>query len=304
MCRSGQRAVPLSVAASCCCPSEDTPCALPGMMRWVVHAMGAGGYRMRGTHRSPQPPASRVGLWGPPTSACMRFRHLVSPVVGRFALGHLVRPTGPWLPLTDEPVPEPRWHRSAIPEAQGLQLLQAVPVPWHRQALRRPHAFDAIEHAWPVTYGRQPFPVELPAIFVVDAGYVDHTPHLAFASRMAQPHREPMVNREPIGLRAPIVALHLMARGLDHDSCPALGHQGAVSQTPSRPASEPLTTRAASGTPKRGVARTMSSHTAAISRAGTRRSRGRCAGPVVQANSPVLMPSSNASNHVGCAALW
>ena len=44
-------------------------------------------------------------------------------LAGRFSRGHLVRQTCPWLPLTDELLPEPRRHRGAIPEAQVLPLL-------------------------------------------------------------------------------------------------------------------------------------------------------------------------------------
>jgi hypothetical protein len=51
----------------------------------------------------PQPPAIRVGLCGPPTSSGMRFRHLVSLVVGRSSSISVVLrphplPSGPYQP--------------------------------------------------------------------------------------------------------------------------------------------------------------------------------------------------------------
>jgi hypothetical protein len=49
------RARTQSPAPSRWCPPSDTPGALPGIGRWVVHAMGAGGFIMRGTHRSQTP---------------------------------------------------------------------------------------------------------------------------------------------------------------------------------------------------------------------------------------------------------
>src|SRR5919108_1946766 len=54
---------PLSVAPCRGCPPEDTPCALPGMVLWVVHAMGAGGFIMPGTHRSPTTCDPCRALW-------------------------------------------------------------------------------------------------------------------------------------------------------------------------------------------------------------------------------------------------
>jgi hypothetical protein len=143
-------------------------------------------------------------------------------LAGGFSLGHLVRQPCQWLPLTDEPWPEPRRHRGAIPEAQVLQRLQEVPVPWHQQPRRGQQALEAIDHTGPVTCGREPCPVKRPAIFCVDAGDVYHTPDLAFARRRSHQPREPRVTISPI------VALHLQTRCRDHDLRHALSHPGAV----------------------------------------------------------------------------
>jgi hypothetical protein len=74
-------------------------------------------------------------------------------------------------------------------------------------------------------------------------------------------------------------------------------------QNPSRPASSPLTTRVWSGSPQRGLARALSTSTLATAPAGTCRSRGRCAAPVVKPRRQVPTPTAQARNRVGVPAV-
>src|SRR5215468_3181412 len=70
--------------------------------------------------------------------------------------------------------------------------------------------------------------MELPAVFLLDAGHPHHTPHLLLACAVAQQHRQELADIEPISLRPALAPIDFNAGGVDDVIVDAMRHQGAV----------------------------------------------------------------------------
>jgi len=70
--------------------------------------------------------------------------------------------------------------------------------------------------------------MELPAVFLLDAGYMHSTPHLPLTCHGAQQHREELADIEPIGLGPALAPVNLNAGGVDDGVRHPMRDQGAV----------------------------------------------------------------------------
>src|SRR4029453_4791289 len=96
-------------------------------------------------------------------------------------------------------------------------------------------AFDAIDDPCAVLLCGQEFTMELPTVFLLDAGYTHHTPHLLLACQVAQEHRQEVVNVQPIRLRPAVAPIDLNTRGVDDMVHDALRYQVTVQPEPITP---------------------------------------------------------------------
>src|SRR5262252_10051249 len=74
--------------------------------------------------------------------------------------------------------------------------------------------------------------MELPAVFLLHAGYPYHTPHLLLAGAVAQQHRQELADIEPIGLRPALAPIDFNTGGIDDVVLDAMRDQGAVQPEP------------------------------------------------------------------------
>ena len=70
--------------------------------------------------------------------------------------------------------------------------------------------------------------MELPAVFLVYAGYPHDTPDFLLTGHVTQQHRQKLVDIEPIRFSPPLAAIDLNTGRVDHEVLDAMGHQGAV----------------------------------------------------------------------------
>jgi hypothetical protein len=75
---------------------------------------------------------------------------------------------------------------------------------------------------------RQYCTVEVPAVFLVYAGYPHDTPAFLLTGHVTQQHRPKLVDIAPIRFGPPLAAIDRNTGRVDHEVLDALGHQGAV----------------------------------------------------------------------------
>ena len=76
--------------------------------------------------------------------------------------------------------------------------------------------FDPIDCARALAREREQLAVQLPAVFIVDARDVHHTPHAALAGRISPELREERRGIESVGLRLARPAIRVDTRGVHH----------------------------------------------------------------------------------------
>src|SRR5262252_2274244 len=74
--------------------------------------------------------------------------------------------------------------------------------------------------------------MELPTVFLVDAGHPHDTPHLPLTRHVAQEHREELVDIEPIRLGPALAPIDFNAGGVDDMVRDTMCDQGAVQPEP------------------------------------------------------------------------
>ena len=125
--------------------------------------------------------------------------------------------------------------------------------------------------------------MELPAIFVVDGGNVDHAPNLLLAVVPANEHRHQFDGVEAIGFGPASPPADFNRRGVDDDVLNPLVREEAMNPEAIAASFVDDNTGVSAGRPKRSLAFLISFKTRLVQRAGTERILGGWPAPTVKA---------------------